>query len=129
MRRHVDNLQSKRSLAAMLSAFCLVVLAIPLFSCVRARPATSITINNSSNWEIKHVYLSSTTQDNWGPDQLNGSSIGSGGSHTLSNVACDGSDIKVISEDQNGCFLSTVVACASDSTWTITNTATPDCGN
>ena len=129
MRRNVNKLQSKRGFAVILSALCLVVVAVPLFSCAQMRTATNITITNSSNWEIRHVYLSSTTEDNWGPDQLDGASIGSGASHTLSNVACDGSDIKVISEDLNGCFLSTVVACASDSTWTITNTANPDCGN
>jgi hypothetical protein len=129
MRSVIDKLNSNRRLAVVLSAFCLMVVAIPLFSCAQTRTATNITINNSSNWEIKHVYLSSTDQDNWGADQLNGATIGSGQSSTLNNVTCDGSDIKVISEDQNGCFLSTVVSCASDSTWTINNTATPDCGS
>lgn len=128
MRRLLDTLQSTRHLAVMLAAL-LMAAAIPLFSCAEARPATAITITNSSSWEIKHVYLSATSQDNWGPDQLNGSSIAPGQSVTLSDVACDGNGVKVISEDQNGCFLSTVVSCASNSTWTITNSATPDCGS
>lgn len=128
MRRLVDKLQEKHRLAIILSAFCLVV-GIPLFSCAQPQPATTITITNSSSWEIKHVYLSATDQDNWGPDQLNGSVINPGETFTLNNVACNGSNLKVISEDQNGCFLSAVVACASNAGWTINNNATPDCGN
>jgi hypothetical protein len=47
----------------------------------------------------------------------------------LSNVSCDAANIKAIAEDQNGCFLYQTVACGADSKWTITNDATPDCGN
>ncbi len=128
MRRLLDTLQSNRRLAVILAALSMVA-AIPLFSCAEARPTTAITITNSSSWEIKHVYFSAPNQDNWGPDQLNGSSLAPGQSVTLNDVACDGNGVKVISEDQNGCFLSTVVGCASNSNWNITNNATPDCGS
>jgi hypothetical protein len=127
MRRLVNNLRSVQRLGVVLTVI-FVVVAIPLFSCAQTQTAT-ITITNSSNWEIKHLYLSPTDADNWGPDQLNGSVISPGQTYTLNNAACTGSSIKVISEDQNGCFLSNVVACSSDAAWTISNTATPDCGN
>jgi hypothetical protein len=92
-------------------------------------PTTSITIsNNSSSLEIRHVYLSPPNNDNWSGDQLNGT-IGPGTSTTLNNVSCNSSEIKVIGEDQNGCFLYQVVACGGNATWTIANGATPDCGN
>ena len=91
--------------------------------------ATRITIVNNSSRAIRHVYLSATNQDNWGPDQLNGSIPPGGGSFTLDNVSCAGADIKVIAEDQNGCFLYQVVVCNQNMTWTITNDAVPDCGN
>jgi hypothetical protein len=109
-------------------AVIFVVVAIPLFSCAQTQTAT-IAITNSSNLEIKHLYLSPTDGDDWGPDQLNGSVIGTGQTYTLSNAACSGSSIKVISEDQNGCFLSHVVACSSDAAWTISDSDSPDCGN
>ena len=103
---------------------------LPLLAGARMTAATSITLVNNSSREIRHVYLSPATQDNWGPDQLNGSMISSGGgSYTLSNVDCSQSNIKVITEDQNGCFLYQVVACGQNATWNITNDATPDCGN
>src|SRR6476620_9030429 len=90
---------------------------------------TSITITNNSSRDIRHVYLSATNQDNWGSDQLNGSIPPGGGSITLGDVSCSGAGVKVIAEDQNGCFLYQVVSCNSDATWTITNDAVPDCGN
>src|SRR6476646_5433264 len=67
-------------------------------------------------------------QDNWGPDQLNGSIPPGGGSFTLDNISCSGSGVKIIAEDQNGCFLYQVVACNDNVTWTITNDTVPDCG-
>jgi hypothetical protein len=101
---------------------------LPLFSNAHAN-ATRITITNNSSRDIRHVYLSPSNQDNWGPDQVNGSIPPGGGSVTLDNVSCAGADIKVIAEDQNGCFLYQVVACNNNVTWTITNDAVPDCGN
>jgi hypothetical protein len=91
--------------------------------------ATSITIANNSSREIRHVYLSAANQDNWGADQLSSSIPAGGGSLTLADVSCSGSGVKVIAEDQNGCFLYQVVTCNDSFTWTITNDAVPDCGN
>jgi hypothetical protein len=110
------------------------VVLFGVFACVPLRsgahvPATAITIVNNSSREIRHVYLSATNQDNWGPDQLNNSVIPpGGGTFTLANVSCGGTDIKVVAEDQNGCFLYHVVLCNDSATWTITNDAVPDCG-
>jgi hypothetical protein len=107
-----------------------ILATVPLLSGAHTPTTTSITVVNNSSREIRHLYLSPSNQDNWGPDQLSGSMIGSGGgSYTLSNVSCDQTNIRVITEDQNGCFLYQVVACGQSATWTITNGATPDCGS
>lgn len=93
-------------------------------------PTSSITIVNNSGREIRHVYLSAPDQNNWGSDQLLGSVIApNGGSFTVSNVSCSGSTIKVIAEDQEGCFSYQVVSCSETATWTITNDTSRDCGN
>ena len=93
-------------------------------------PSTSsIAVTNNSTLEIRHLYLSSTTDENWGPDQLNGATVAPNGSFTISNVSCGQGGIKVIAEDQNGCFFYKTVDCSSDATWTIANDATPDCGS
>jgi hypothetical protein len=107
-----------------------ILATLPLLSGAHTATTTTITIINNSSREIRHVYLSAPNQDNWGPDQLNHSVIAAGGgSFTLSNVSCSSSEIRVIAEDQNGCFVYHVDACGGSATWTITNDAAPDCGN
>ncbi|MDQ6653644.1 MAG: hypothetical protein M3Y84_12995 [Acidobacteriota bacterium] len=111
-------------------AVLLALVALPLLSSARSRTAsTSVNIVNNSNWEIRHVYLQASDADTWSGDQLNGSVIAPGASYALSNAACDGQSTKVITEDIEGCFLSSTVSCGSNATWTITNDANPDCGN
>ena len=105
-----------------------VFACLPLLSNAHAA-ATRVTIANNSSRAIRHVYVSAANQDNWGPDQLNGSIPPGGGTFTLDNVSCSGSGVKIIAEDQNGCFLYQVVACNDNVTWTITNDTAPDCGN
>jgi hypothetical protein len=93
-------------------------------------PTSAITIVNNSSHEVRHVFLSAPDQNNWSADQLGNSVIpGNGGSATISNVSCNGPSIKVIAEDEDGCFVYQVVTCADSVTWTITNEATRDCGN
>ena len=116
-------------LALFLVLFTAILGSVAWRSSARTSVISVTVTNNSTGLEIKHIFLSPTDIDKWGPDQLNDSTIAPGGSTTLSNVSCDAANIKVIAEDQNGCFLYQTVACGADSSWTITNDATPDCGN
>jgi hypothetical protein len=93
-----------------------------------AQPATSVNIVNNSSREIRSVYLSSVNGNDWSSNQLGGSVIAPGQSFTLNNVACNQTQVKVIAEDQEGCFLSQVITCGESSTWTITNDTTRNCG-
>ena len=103
------------------------IAALPLLS--RAQPSTSVVIVNASTHEIRHVYFSHVGADDWSGNQLGDSVISPGQSFTLSNVACDQQQVKVIGEDEDGCFLSTVVNCGDNAVWTITNVTSRDCGN
>ena len=111
-------------------AICVgIMVCAPLLSTAHV-PTTSITIVNNSGREIRHVYLSAPDQNNWGSDQLVNSVISpNGGSFTIGNVSCGGASIKVIAEDQDGCFAYQVVSCSEGATWTITNDTARDCGN
>lgn len=111
----------------MVVAFALV--AVPLLSSARPNSVSSITITNNSSREIRFLYLSPVDQYNWGGDQLNGASLNTGQAVTLSNVSCSGAEIKVIGEDRDGCFLSSVVSCSGTAQWTITNDTPADCGS
>ena len=118
---------------AVFTAVLLTIAAAPLMSraakpeTVAVSPTTTVTIVNNTNTEIRHVYLSAS-DNNWGPDQLNNSVIAIGGSHAL-NLSCEGASIKVIAEDEGGCFYYEVVSCSENATWTINNNSARDCGN
>lgn len=116
------------TILAVLGIFVGMMVCGPLLSKAHA-PSTAITIVNNSSREIRHVYLSPPDSNNWGSDQLMNSVISpNGGSVTLSNVSCSGSSVKVIAEDQDGCFIYQVVSCSENVTWTIASDATRDCG-
>src|ERR1043165_6935607 len=113
----------------LLAVFAGVMVCAPLLSTAHVA-TTAITIVNNSSREIRHVYLSAPDSNNWGSDQLVNSSIPpNGGSFTLSNVSCGGASIKVVAEDNDGCFSYAVVSCSDSATWTITNSTTRDCGD
>lgn len=104
----------------------LALVAVPLMSNARTT-GTSVNIVNNSSKEIRNVYLSHVNVDDWSNNQLGNTTIGPGQSHALNNVACDQQQVKVIAEDQDGCFMSTVVNCGDSATWTITNATAADC--
>ena len=111
----------------------LATLSIALFALTvlsSARTATtSVNIVNNSNKEIRNVYLSHVNVDDWGGNQLGDATILPGQSFNLSNVGCDQQQVKVVAEDQDGCFLSTVINCGDNSAWTITDLTARDCGD
>lgn len=125
--RAILNTKIGFRLSLLVAVLCL--LGTMTFLSGATATTTSITVVNNSGWEIRHVYLSPANNDNWGPDQLGeGGVIASGQSFTLS-VTWDQPTVKVITEDQNGCFLSSTVSATGNAVLTITNDATPDCGN
>ena len=107
---------------------CALLAALPLLARTHAQPAGIRVVNNSA-LEIRHLYLSPPDRDDWGPNQLGNSVIRPGETFTLDAVSCAQSEIKLIAEDQNGCFVSQVIACADGASWTIPAGVTPDCGN
>jgi hypothetical protein len=127
--RNVNDRARRRAVYWSVSLLITLSLLTTAIASRRGSVNTSgITVVNNSALEIRHLYLSPTTQDSWGPDQLNGATLAPNGSFTIGNVSCGQGSIKVIAEDQNGCFFSKTVECSSDSTWTIASDATPDCG-
>ena len=112
----------------LLGVFAGVMVCGPMLSKAHA-PAPAVTIVNNSDREVRHVFLAAPDSNNWSPDQLGSSVISANGGSVTINASCDGPSIKVIAEDQDGCFSYQVVSCAENSTWTITNSTTRDCGN
>jgi hypothetical protein len=128
--RKLGDKRNPRSLIITCVAL-LALAALPLLSRARTTTtttATSVKMVNNSSKEIRNVYLSHVNIDDWGSNQLGDATIAAGQSFTLNDVACDQQQVKVIGEDQDGCFLSTVVNCGDSATWTITNDTARDCG-
>jgi hypothetical protein len=123
----MNNSHTKSNLRR-LAIFCFALFSLTALSSART-PTTSVNIANNSNKAIVNVYISHANADDWGANQLGNTTISPGQSFTVSNVACDQGQFKVIAEDQNGCFLSMIVNCGEDSTWTITDQTPNDCGN
>jgi len=120
----VDMKNLRISLLVLVAFICL---ASSLTSLASVPPLT-ITVANNSSREIRHLYLSPANNDNWGPDQLNNSAIGSGITRQL-NVSWEQSTIKLVAEDEDGCFLQTTVEASGNPQWTIDNNANRNCGN
>ena len=93
-----------------------------------AMPTFTVTLVNQSSREIRRFYLSPVDNNNWGPDLLNESAINSGETRTL-QVSWDQSNVKLIAEDQDGCFMNTTVEAAGNPVWTITNETSRNCGS
>jgi len=110
-----------------------VLILIVLLSALTPLSATTtssltITVVNNSSREIRRLYLSPVDNDNWGPDQLDESSISPGATRTL-NVSWDQSTVKLVAEDQDGCFMYMTVQASGNPVWTITSDTTRNCGN
>lgn len=104
-------------LATLLVAFALPALA----------EKATVKIINQSKWEIHHIFLSSTDDDTWGPDQLEDDILTKGQSLTLTNISCDLYDIKVVDEDGDECIIEEVDLCGDNSYWKITDKALLEC--
>jgi hypothetical protein len=128
----MKNSLTKRNLCRLI-VLCVGLFALAVLATARTPTAavtTAVSLVNNSSREIRNVYLSHVNVDDWGANQLSeGTTIAPGQSVNLSNLACDQEQVKMIGEDQDGCFISTVVSCGSSSTWTVTNDSARDCGN
>jgi hypothetical protein len=90
-------------------------------------PLTTVTLTNNSGLAIRNLYLSAADNNNWGANQLGGTVINPGGVYTL-NVSWDRPTVKLIAEDEDGCFLTTTVDATANTTWNITGESSRDCG-
>jgi len=125
----MKNSESSRMPRSILiiSVALVALVSLPLLSTARTL-STSVTIVNNSDREIRNVYSSHVDADDWSSGLLGDQVIASGQSATVSNVTCDGQQGKIIGEDQDGCFLSTVITCGGSGNWTVTNETARDCG-
>lgn len=89
---------------------------------VRAGAYDSVVkIVNQSLWDIHELYLSSTSDEEWGPDQLGDAVVASGDSFELHDIPCDDYDVRIVDEDGDSCVVGGVTLCADNDAWVITD--------
>lgn len=101
-----------------------LVLAVPALA---APKHATVKVINQSKWEIHHLYLSSSEDDQWGDDQLGEDVLAKGDSITLTDIECDTYDIKVVDEDGDECIIEEVDLCRDSSYWKITDKDLLEC--
>jgi hypothetical protein len=105
-----------------LASLLLCSVSVPAF----AKNAT-VKVINQSKWEIHHLFLSSSTEEEWGPDQLGEDVLAKGDSFTITDIPCDEYDIKVVDEDGDECVIEAVDLCRDQSYWKITDKDLLEC--
>jgi hypothetical protein len=111
----------KKALAVLL----LALVTVPAFAAPKKK--ATVKIINQSKWEIHHIFLSSSSEEEWGPDQLEDEILKKGESLTLQGIPCDDYDIKVVDEDGDECVIEKVSLCGDDSFWKITDKDLLEC--
>ena len=126
MRNFQQRLINSRNYLALM--FLAVLSAICVLAPRSSATTPSITVDmvNNSQKAISHLYLASADRDNWTGDQLNGV-INAGASQSVS-VTWSESTVRLIAEDEDGCFLSTTIDNSGSPSWTITTSTVRDCG-
>ena len=115
----------KRALRFSLPAFLLAA-ALP-GAALAAGKSSDVKITNDTDWEIHHFYLSSTDEENWGPDQLGEDVIGTGESFILADIPCDEYDVKLVDEEGDECVVGAVDICGKGEEWRLTSKDLLEC--
>ena len=86
------------------------------------RPSDSqVELRNQSRWSLQELYFAPVGSDHWGPNQLGRHSVHPDGTFTLTGIACDKYDVKMVDDDDNECIVRDVSLCGADRIWRIDN--------
>jgi hypothetical protein len=109
-------------------ALCAMVLG---FAGVTSAYAGSLEVKNHSNKTIYNLYLSSSADKNWGPDQMGDNAddtIAPGGSFTLTDIEDGDYDVKLVTKKGTECEIDNVKF-SSDMEWDVDNDMLSGCAD
>lgn len=107
---------------AVLFLVAIVLVALPV-----AAKNANVKIVNKTEWTLHHFFLSSTEDEEWGPDQLGEHVVGTNESFTLTGVPCDTYDVRLIDEEGDECIVTEVDICGGSEQWVITSEDLAQC--
>lgn len=108
-----------KSVRTVVGALAFVAFAVTGPLALAAGKQANVKLVNKSDWTIEELYLSSTDEEEWGPDQLQKHVIEPGGQFTLTGIPCDTWDVKLVDEDGDECIVADVDICGASDTWVI----------
>ena len=86
-----------------------------------------LKITNNSRYDIYHLYVSSSENENWGADQFGDFVLqAGGGSFTLTDLIPGEYDIKFVDEDGDECVLEDI-AIVQNKNWSLTTSWLTNC--
>lgn len=85
-----------------------------------------LRVQNDSRWDIHRIYMSSSEEDNWGPDQLGRRILRSGTAHTITDIIPGEYDIRFVDEDGDKCDLRNIPI-FKNTNWVLTNRILLNC--
>ncbi len=112
---------------------CLVLSLLLLGAATTAAPLEAraakgrATLVNRSGFDIHRLYLSSSYDDEWGPDQLGDQILYSGRSFELVGIPCDDYDVLLIDEDGDRCVVEEIEICGDAGNWTLSQEDLLEC--
>ena len=107
----------------LVTAMLLMVVVVP------AAHAYELDVVNKSRTAIHHLYLSSSDDREWGPDQLGDRSddvVGPGDTFTLTDIGRGRYDVKIVAEDDTECEVEDA-RFNEGKEWVITEAMLDDC--
>jgi len=108
-----------RVIPAVLALATAVALPLAAHAAAAEKKSADVKITNRTEWEIHELYLSSTDEQNWGPDQLGDEVIKKDESFTILGIPCDDYDVKIVDEDKDECIVPKVDICGENQKWEI----------
>jgi hypothetical protein len=115
----------KRSFAALVAVVSLMLFAAPAPAV--AEKAADVTVENHSEWQLHHFFVSPTKTDKWGQDWLGKDTISKGEKFKLTGIPCGKYDLKLVDEDGDACVIAGQEFCGDSYTWKITDEVIVSC--
>ncbi len=86
----------------------------------------TLKITNNSRYDIYHLYVSSSEDARWGPDQLSDDVLSTGTSYTITDITPGEYDIQFVDEDGDKCILEDI-GIFKNTSWSLTTAWLTNC--
>lgn len=74
----------------------------------------TIKLVNQTGWDIYAIFMSPTSQDDWGDDYLGDEILETGDSLTLTDVSSGKRDLRIVDQDGDECVVTDIHITASE---------------